>query len=64
MLTNILCPFCQRYHPFEEGVNILQYYCPAVELKISMNIFSPRLQKEWQEHRKGDDCKCSNLEPE
>lgn len=64
MITDILCPFCQRYHKFTEGINKLHYYCPVVELEIYIDIFSPRRQHNWQEHRKGEDCKCQNLQLE
>lgn len=63
MITDICCPFCQRFHKFEEGVNVLHYYCPAVELQISLNIFSPRRQKAWTERKTGDKCD-QNLPPE
>ena len=63
MIKDILCPFCQRHHPFEEGVNHLTFYCSAVELSITMDIFSPRRQKEWQERKTGDKCDQS-LQPE
>ena len=49
MIKDILCPFCQRHHPFEEGVAKLTFYCSAVELSITLDIFSPRRQKEWAE---------------
>ena len=65
MIKDILCPFCQRHHPFEEGVNKLTFYCSAVELNITLDIFSPRRQHEWQEHKKGEVCKCDqSLQPE
>jgi len=49
MIRDIHCPFCGRFHTFEEGVNKLTFYCSAVELQISLDIFSPRRQEEWQE---------------
>ena len=60
MIKDILCPFCQRHHKFEEGVSKMHFYCPAVELQISLDIFSPRRQKELQtpynERKTGDKC--------
>ena len=55
MIHDIHCPFCGRHHKFEEGVNKLTFYCSAVELQISLDIFSPRRQKEWTEKRRDDD---------
>lgn len=56
MIRDICCPFCQRFHTFEIGVVKLHYYCPAVELEIFLDIFSPKRQKEWNERKTGDRC--------